>query len=399
VVTAGVLVQLARDALLLAGVLPLPVSFDRSVAVRLATLVLLVAAGFPQVTAMLGPSGAELAATLRRDSYTLAEAEQQARGYYEEIADARVPASPWLDALRGKDTPPAGDATHYIEMTRPTDELQGRELIPGWSGNLAGGPITVNGLGMRDREGITRHKPADTCRIALVGSSVVMGYGVGDDQVFKCLVEERLNAAAPAGGPHYELLNFGTGMSSALHRRVLVERRVFAFQPDALYYFAHQDELLNPVRHLARLHGTGTPLPYPCLEDVVRRAGITPGTAWGAADIMLRPRAREVLLCIYRGLVEECRARGILPVWVYLPMPGIVEVSIKSSEVVSVASEAGFVVLNLADWADGYAPGDVKLSPADHHPNARGHQVIAERLFAALRRRPELLPESARLKP
>jgi hypothetical protein len=114
---------------------------------------------------------------------------------------------------------------------------------------------------------------------------------------------------------------------------------------------------------------------------------------------MLRPRAREVLLCIYRGLVEECRARGILPVWVYLPMPGIVEVSIKSSEVVSVASEAGFVVLNLADWADGYAPGDVKLTPADHHPNARGHQVIAERLFTALRRRPDLLPESARLKP
>jgi hypothetical protein len=380
-------------------VLPLPVSFDRSAAVRLATLVLLAGAGFPQVAGLLGPSGAELVATLRRESVTLMEAEQQARGYYEEIADAPGPASPWLDALRGRDKPPAGDAAQYIEMTRPTDELQGRELIPGWRGNLAGGLVTVNRLGMRDREGITRQKPAGTCRIALVGSSVVLGYGVGDDQVFKCLLEDRLNAAAPPGGPRYELLNFGTGMSSALNRRVLVERRVFAFEPDALYYFAHQDELANPVRHLARLHGTGTRLPYPCLEDVMRKAGITPATAWGAAEQMLRPLSREILLCIYRGLVDECRQRGIRPVWVYLPMPGIVEVSIQSSAVTAVAAEAGFEVFNLADWFDGYAPADVKLSPADHHPNVRGHQVIAERLFTALRRRPELLPAAARLKP
>jgi hypothetical protein len=372
------------------------VSLDGSAAVRLAALGLLVAAGFPQVTANLGSGGTELAATLRRDSLSLVEAEQQARGYYEEIADAHRPASPWLNALRGKDTPAAGDAAHYIDMTRPTDELQGRELIPGWRGHLDGGRITVNQLGMRDREGITQDKPAGTCRIALVGSSIVMGYGVGDDQVFKCLLEERLNAATPAGGPRYELLNFGVGLSSALHRRVLVERRVFAFEPDALYYFAHQDEFDTAIRHLARVHGTGTQLPYPCLADVMRKAGITSATAWGAAEQMLRPHARELLLCIYRDLVDDCRKRGVLPVWVYLPMPGVVDVPIQSSELVGVAAEAGFVVLNLADWFDGYAPGDVKVAPANHHPNVRGHRLIAERLFAAMRKRPELLPACAR---
>src|SRR5207244_1741022 len=96
-------------------------------------------------------------------------------------------------------------ALHYIDATRAADDLLGRELIPGWSGKLGGASITINQLGMRDRAGITPKKPGNTCRIALVGSSIVMGYGVGDEEVFKCHLEDRLNAAAPAGAPQYEL--------------------------------------------------------------------------------------------------------------------------------------------------------------------------------------------------
>ena len=42
-------------------------------------------------------------------------------------------------------------------------------------------------------------------------------------------------------------------MSYVIHRRTLIERKVFAFEPDAIYYIAHQDELLGPVPHLANL--------------------------------------------------------------------------------------------------------------------------------------------------
>src|SRR5207244_1388648 len=112
--------------------------------------------------------------------------------------------------LSGKDAPQE-HGLEYSAMTRPTDDpLLDRELIPGWHGELAGSPLTINQLGMRDREGISQPKPAGTCRIALVGSSIVLGYGVADDQVFKCLLEDRLNAATPAGGLRYELLDFGT---------------------------------------------------------------------------------------------------------------------------------------------------------------------------------------------
>ena len=52
---------------------------------------------------------------------------------------------------------------------------------------------------------------------------------------------------------------------------------------------------------------------------------------------------------------------------------------------VTIAEEAGFIVVNLADWADGHTPAEVKLSRADQHPNALGHRIIAERPYANTR--------------
>jgi hypothetical protein len=106
----------------------------------------------------------------------------------------------------------------------------------------------------------------------------------------------------------------------------------------------------------------------------------------------------EIVLALYRDLVEQCRKRGVLPVWVYIPVPGIVEGSVKPSEMVSLAERSGFVVVDLTDWAAGYEPPEVRLRGGDYHANALGHRLIAERLFTALRERPELLPDFARLK-
>jgi hypothetical protein len=398
VVAAGVVVQWVRAGLLRRGVLPVRPSFAGSVAWHAAALALLAGATVPQAADWLGPSGGEVVENLRRDARTPVEVAQVVRGYYEEIAEAHVQAGPWLDVLSGKEEPPALGGMQYSEITRPVpDDLVERELIPGWKGAVGGKQLTINSQGLRDREGIDPHKPAGTCRVALVGSSVVMGYGVGDDEVFKVLLEDRLNAAARPGGPHYELVNFGTGMSDAIHRRVLIERKVFGFGPDALYYFAHQDEFLMPPRHLARLVARGTPLPYPSLADVVRRAGITPDTPWGVTSNRLQPFGRDIAVGLYRGLVRECRERGVLPVWVYLPVPGVVQVRARAADLVGAAAEAGFVTLNLEDWPGGHAPAEVKLGEKDYHANALGHRLIAGRLFEALRARPELLPEFARL--
>jgi hypothetical protein len=354
----------------------------------------LLALSSPWARELAGSVGGEMIATLRLDAYTPLEVVQTVRGYYEEVTETPVQAGPLLGILAGKERPPLGGAD-YTKMTRTTDDWLERELIPGWSGELAGSRVRVNSAGMRDREGIPLAKPPGSCRIALVGSSVVMGFGVEDDQVFKVLLEERLNAQRPEHA-RIELLNFGAGLNFAIHRHVMIDRKVLAYQPDAIYYFAHQDEWLGPVQHLAKLVARRDELPYPCLNEVIQEAGITPDMAWGLIDARLRANAPALLRCIYRDLVAECRRNSILPVWIYLPVPGVVSGPVYAAELVQLAAECGFVVVDLSGWAEGYRPEEVKLTAADHHPNALGHQIIAARLEAVLRERPELLPACAR---
>jgi hypothetical protein len=276
-------------------------------------------------------------------------------------------------------------------MTRPADDLLEQELVPDWKGELAGSPITINRFGMRDRPGLSREKVPGVRRIAVVGSSVVMGYGVADDEPFSRLFEDRLNARRGPDDPRYEVLNFGTGKSFAIHRRVLIDRKVFGFDPDIVYVVAHQDEFLGPVAHLAKLTAGGSELPYPCLKEVIQKAGLTPNTPWGEVQARLQPLAPEIVLGVYRDLVAECRRREILAVWIYIPIPGVTEPGGLGAELVQVAERAGFVVVDLSDWATGHRPAEVKLSEADQHPNARGQRLITDRLIDAVIQRPELL--------
>ncbi len=386
-VAAGAAVKLACDRLSRPAGRPRS-SPGRVAGIHVAVLATAAAVGLFDVSGVFGPQVARRIGEVRRESVTPVEAAQAVQGYYEEIADAPVRAGAWLAELEGR---APRQQTHYSTMTRPADDLLEHELIPNWAGELAGSPITTNQFGMRDRAGLTREKAAGVRRVAVVGSSVVMGYGVGDDEPFPRLVEDQLNARRAPGDPRYEFLNFGTGKSFAIHRRVLVGRKVLGFDPDVVYVVAQQDEYLGPVAHLAKLLAGGIDLPYPCLVDVSRKAGITPGTPWGEVQARLQPLAPEIVLGVYRDLVAECRQRGVLAVWVYVPMPGVAEPGGLEAELVRTAEQAGFVVVNLSAWAAGRRPAEVKLGDADHHPNALGHRLIADRLLDELARRPNLL--------
>jgi lysophospholipase L1-like esterase len=82
------------------------------------------------------------------------------------------------------------------------------ELIPGGhAAGYVGVPVSVNRLGLRDRE-LAVPKPAGTVRILGVGDSVTFGYGVRLEETYLKVVEDRLNAGA-RGGVRYEVVNAG----------------------------------------------------------------------------------------------------------------------------------------------------------------------------------------------
>jgi hypothetical protein len=88
-----------------------------------------------------------------------------------------------------------------------------------------------------------------------------------------------------------------------------------------------------------------------------------------------------------------------VPVWVYLPMPGVVDVPVRSEVLVEMAREAGFVVVDLSDWAAGQRTADVRAGATDPHASALGHRLVAEQMEALMAGRDDLLPPAARPQP
>lgn len=375
------------------GLLPIHFSSLQAGLGYLAVLAALIAITFPSISGLFGTRIQSVLTSIRSESMTAAEAERAAQGYYEEMTEARASAGEWMAILERR--PRVPDAVIYVHMSRPADDILDRELIPGWSGEIAGSRLTVNSLGMRDRADLTIEKPNNVIRLAFVGTSVVMGYGVTDDQPFTRLLEEQINASQPAG-KRYQVLNFGTGKSYPLQRGVLIDRKVLNFQPDAIFYVAHQDEFREPVRNLASLVNRNVALPYPALQPIIQSAAIHPDDTLPMMEVKLRKFAPDIVLVIYQHIVGECRPRGIKPIWVYLPIPGVVDAPIQSTEFARLAREAGFEIIDLSDWAEGRRPAEIKIGEAGPHPNGLGHQLIANRLHAELIRRPELLPNRSR---
>ena len=141
--------------------------------------------------------------------------------------------------------------------------------------------------------------------------------------------------------------------------------------------------------------------PTPASTRSVRKAGIDPAAPPPLSEVLVRlqPHTLDLLAGVYRELVAECRRRGVVPVWVYLPMPGVVDVRVRSEVLVKLAAEAGFAVVDLSDWADGHRTADVRAGESDPHASPLGHRLIAERMEALMAGRDDLLPPAARPRP
>ena len=159
-------------------------------------------------------------------------------------------------------------------------------------------------------------------------------------------------------------------------------------EPDALFFFA-PDELPG-----------GAYLAWFAMRGKMPTLIFANGSAIGRGSRDVRggrahaPFAPTILRGLYADIVADCRKRNVLPVWIWVPVPGVTNVKVKMSEVADLAEEAGFVVIDLSKWADGYEPNDVKVDI--HHPNTLGHRLIAERLHAELMAQPKALPTCAR---
>lgn len=302
------------------------------------------------------------------------------RGYYENLFDAS--SSNFMDS--GAQAPPNWIDFPQIDILRETGDMRFWTLEPSRNEAINGFRLTTNELGLRDKE-YSAEKPADAYRIALLGSSHVMGWSVHDTESFGAQVEMALSEAR-INGKKIEILNFGVGGYSPVCQLGVMREAALATQPDAIYYIAHAVENTLATERLARLVQREIPIEDAFLNDILKRADVKSSMSQIAIQRELPAYAEEITAGAYRELVEISRDADILPVWIYVPR--VTELDPYRAPIdalIQMAEHAGFITHDLSGLFDDTDVDDIAVAQWDLHPNALGHEMIAQAILEWMR--------------
>jgi hypothetical protein len=367
-----------------------PYAFFRFASATGGAILLLYFVGHPAVYGQFGGKAEALIGDLTTNRLSEQEAALLQQGYYEDLIGVnRFNSQLWdIYMKRPSDWP----SIMETEAVRRTDDNLIFELVPSTNLFFHGAQMSINRWGMRDQDyGLT---PApETYRVALTGPSFVMGSGVADHEVFEWRLEDRLNHEH-AGGRYaqYEILNLAVPGYSPLQDLLTLEQKGLSFKPNALFYMAHQRDAEQAALYLADRLSVGSALPYEDLMALAGGSGATAGETIEENERRLKPYQTEIILWTYRRIVEVSRAHDVLPVWIFMPT---LEDPLRAETVAhltQLAEQAGFIVVNLADAYEGRDVASLVVAEWDKHPNARGHGLIAERLYQALREKSDEIP-------
>jgi lysophospholipase L1-like esterase len=99
----------------------------------------------------------------------------------------------------------------------------------------------------------------------------------------------------------------------------------------------------------------------------------------------LAPLADQIMSWLYWRLVEDSRKHGMAAGYIFLPMIPETPPAGDDARQLALARQSGFVVLDLSDVYVGSDRNSLWVAEWDAHPNAAGHRLIADRLYALIR--------------
>ncbi len=323
-------------------------------------------------------------------------------GYYEDLISGGDGQELWQGEpslrLIGK---PSGwvrfqeaDVVHYLKG----DFLQ-FELKPQVQRTLFGQPFKTNAFGMHDDPVVVEKSPG-TFRIAVLGSSMDMGWGVRYQDTYLNQLEHWLDAHAArrqnAPARRFEVLNFAVAAYSPMQRLETLRRKVMAFHPDLVLYSATTLDTRLMEIHLCDMLRRNIDLKYDFLWVATDLAEIVRDDLqvdW-EGRLINKDRLKSKLRPYYWGLYDqtleaiaaECRDAEVPLVMVIIPRVGKADAPSVRAEPVArlkaIAAHQGVTVFDLSDTFDRFDPASLEIAAWDDHPNAVGHR----RLFLALAR-------------
>jgi hypothetical protein len=366
------------------------------------SIAFLLFAAAPNVAAIRDTAVGEVMTSLRQDRLNEMELNALTRGYYEELDVTRhdVPIrlatqpKPWWPAQR---------------LHKPTFDFMLHEPIANVTVPVEGQGITFrsvsfNKWGMRG-PAHDADKGIGVFRIAVLGSSWEAGRGVADNENMCCLLEERLNSEDRNGSTRrFEVWNYSVEGYGAPQKLMALERKVFAIDPDLVLFVTYRRENERTGDTLSYVISLGYQPPESlrqCLDNIYEKADIQPGvTPRPLVERRVKPYLPEVVEDVFKQFADECRARHVPAAFVYRPELKEFRYlgTAMRQEVLTSAAKTGLPILDLTACfvsepdkdslmvmpETAYALKSMKREAVDDHPNARGHQMLADELYKQL---------------
>jgi hypothetical protein len=258
--------------------------------------------------------------------------------------------------------------------------------------NMQRDGVATNSFGLIGRECSLR-KPANTRRVALLGSSLSMGLGLDPSRTFGSLLEDRLNITRPAGASQrFEVLNFSVAgyqlpqmLDTAIEDAPRFEPDLYLLDLNEVGVFRNWDE------HLVWLIQLGIDPKYDFVRQVVQQSGASSKddslTLFSKLAPFRIPLVREMLTEM-KSNAERHHASFLVVL-----LPSVEEGSLPTkrlSGIREILTSLDITFVDLLDTFDGIANVEsLRIDPSDVHPNARGHAMIFESLYAKLQAQPE----------
>lgn len=337
-----------------------------------------------RVVRRMGPEAEVVVMSLANTKPNAADQAQMERGYYDDLMDVSRFNSQLNESLTR--APADWKKLEDTDAVQLTNDHRINSLVPSKTTIVNGKTITTNQWGMRDKS-YEMQKPEGTYRIAMLGSSHVLGWGVNDSELFEPQIEERLNTELK-GKPwdKYEILNFSMNGYSPICQITTIDKDVARFKPNALWFVAHVVDPFWVMSRFAKAIRKDVPPPYPYLAQLQKEVELDKNTPDLWAQRKLTPRWKEMMKFAYEEIVKRAKAMGAEPVWIF--MPGIVEHGESTEDgpiMLQLAKDAGFTTIVLPYSMYKAEPRDkLEIAPWDAHPNAYGHKLIADGLWKAI---------------
>lgn len=261
--------------------------------------------------------------------------------------------------------------------------------FPNRSGSFYGAGISTNSHGYRDVERSTT-KPAGKRRIALVGDSIAMGWGVPFEKTIAQALERRLNRE----GDCYEVLNMGVGNYDSVMETELFEREGTRLEPDTvvLLYFINDAEPVPQcvgATEFLRRHSYLMAVLFDRYVKLWPR--VAEGRQWQRYYAALYEPENPALALNRSALAhlcDICQQRGIrLLVANYPELHQLRDYPfpMATQYIRTLADERHVPFVDLLPALQRHEPPTLWVSEEDTHGNALASDVVAEELANALK--------------